>query len=92
MVAIPTGLPSRATVPVQCDRCGTEVLVGKTSWQQTSVQWPDCGTAACPELTSETSDTSDGSDGSMAARVRGCSALQRSITKAALAGSIRIPE
>jgi hypothetical protein len=86
MVAIPTGLPTRATVPVRCDRCDTEVLVGKTSWQQTSVQWPDCGTSACPEL------TSDASDGSMAARVRGCSALQRSIAKAALAGTIQIPE
>lgn len=86
MVAIPTGLPTRATAPVQCDRCGTEVLVGKTSWQQTSVQWPDCGTSACPELAAAPPD------GSLAARVRGCSALQRSITKAALAGTIQIPE
>ncbi|HEU5005407.1 MAG TPA: hypothetical protein VFT67_00465 [Jatrophihabitantaceae bacterium] len=86
MVAIPTGLPTRATVPVQCDRCGTEVLVGKTSWQQTSVQWPDCGTSGCPELSAAVPHES------MVARVRGCPALQRSITKAALAGSIQIPE
>jgi hypothetical protein len=92
MVAIPTGLPSRATVPVQCDRCGIEVLVGKTSWQQTSVQWPDCGTSACPELTSGALAGSVAAAGPMAARVRGCSALQRSITKAALAGTITIPE
>lgn len=86
MVAIPSGLPTRASVPVQCDRCGTEVLVGKTSWQQTSVQWPDCGTTGCLELTQIAPDDS------MAARVRGCSALQRAITKAALAGTIAIPE
>lgn len=86
MVAIPTGLPTQATVPVLCDRCGTEVLVGKTSWQQTSVQWPDCGTSACPELAAAAPEES------MAARVRGCSALQRAITKAALAGTITIAE
>ena len=86
MVELPAGLPSRADAPVQCQRCGVQVLVGKTSWQQTSVQWPADGPERCEELRERSADDA------MVARVRTCSALQRSISKAALAGGLTIAE
>jgi hypothetical protein len=86
MAGLPSGLPSRADVAVACDRCGVRVRVGKTSWQQTSVQWPADGPGHCPELSDRPPDDS------MLARVRTCGALQRSISKAVLAGGIPIPE
>ncbi|TAM88522.1 MAG: ferredoxin [Jatrophihabitans sp.] len=82
---LPAGLPSRAQVPVVCERCGLQVLVGKTSWQQTSVQWPADGPARCQEFGAP-------GDDSMSARVRSCDALRRSILDAARAGSIPVPE
>lgn len=33
--------------PVSCRGCAAEVLVRKSSWQQTSVQWNDAAAAAC---------------------------------------------
>jgi len=36
-------------VPVACGRCGAEVLVRKSSWQQTSVQWDAAALARCPQ-------------------------------------------
>lgn len=83
---LPSGLPSRADVPVRCSACGVEVRVGKTSWQQTSVEWPDDGPAHCLELRDAAAPQT------MMDRVRTCSALQRSISKAAMTGAIVIPE
>ncbi|MEO9140215.1 MAG: ferredoxin [Jatrophihabitans sp.] len=85
MREIPTGLPSRPRSQVQCDACGLAVLVGKTSWQQTSVQWPPDATTTCLELR-----TVDGT--SVDDRLHGCRALRRSIEKAALRGAIDIPD
>lgn len=36
-------------VPVSCRRCAAEVLVRKSSWQQTSIQWNADATARCPQ-------------------------------------------
>jgi len=36
-------------VPVDCQRCGAEVLARKSSWQQTSVQWNTEAETRCPE-------------------------------------------
>lgn len=85
MREIPTGLPSRPRTQVRCDACGLSVLVGKTSWQQTSVQWPPDAISTCLELR-------DVEGTSVDARLQGCGALRRSIEKAALRGAIDIPD
>ncbi len=36
-------------VPVTCRRCGAGVLVRKSSWNQTSVQWNADASARCAE-------------------------------------------
>jgi hypothetical protein len=36
-------------VPVNCRRCGAQVLARKSSWQQTSVQWDAESMATCPQ-------------------------------------------
>ena len=86
MPAIPSGVPSRARTEVECRECGITVLVSKTSWQQTSVQWPQGAAKTCPELQAATADRS------VDALLRGCAALRRSIDKAALGGAIEIPD
>lgn len=86
MPRIPCGVPSRARTEVRCGECGLAVLVSKTSWQQTSVQWPEQGKNTCHELRS--ADQERSAD----ALLRGCVALRRSIDKAALGGAIPIPD
>ena len=86
MSGIPSGVPSRARTQVRCRECGITVLVSKTSWQQTSVQWPEDAPNTCPELRTVAKDTSAD------ARLRGCHALRRSIDKAVLGGAIDIPD
>ncbi|HEU5267998.1 MAG TPA: hypothetical protein VFU35_14915 [Jatrophihabitans sp.] len=83
---LPAGLPRRPRSEVRCRTCGITVLVGKTSWQQTSVQWPGDAVSTCPELRAAAGDES------LDARLRGCTALRRSIDKAVLGGAIDIPE
>ena len=83
---LPSGLPSRADAPVQCRACGLQVRVGKTSWQQTSVEWPADGPAQCLELREPEPVVR------MLDRVRSCAALQRSIDDAAAAGEIEVPD
>ena len=87
---LPGGLPTRADTPVQCDRCGLTVLVGKTSWQQTSIQWPEAGPAACLELC-ETAQRLD-STHEFADAVRGCTTLRRAIDKAAPANTLPVAD
>ncbi len=36
-------------VPVNCRRCGADVLVRKSSWNQTSVQWTGQALVRCEE-------------------------------------------
>ncbi|MEV0354900.1 ferredoxin [Nocardia sp. NPDC050697] len=69
-------------VPVDCARCGAQVLARKSSWQQTSVQWNADAVARCPEL------------GEAVLRgpfLPGCSRMSEAIRAAAAAGRIPIP-
>lgn len=36
-------------LPLSCPRCGNQVRVRKSSWQQTSVQWDAQAMLGCPE-------------------------------------------
>ncbi len=42
-------LDDMSMVPVDCLRCGAAVLVRKSSWSQTSVQWTSESAARCEE-------------------------------------------
>ncbi|MDI3422183.1 ferredoxin [Streptomyces luteolus] len=46
------GAPMR---PVSCGQCGSRVLVRKSSWQQTSVQWNSEALRGCREHIAATS-------------------------------------
>jgi hypothetical protein len=46
-VQIDNRLSDAPMVPVDCGRCGAQVLVRKGSWNQTSVQWNAGALAAC---------------------------------------------
>ncbi|WP_168712370.1 ferredoxin [Streptomyces sp. A1277] len=69
------GTPMR---PLTCERCAARVLVRKSSWQQTSVQWDAPAVAACAERS--TAGTAFG----------GCGALRETIREAALDGAIEV--
>lgn len=69
------GAPMR---PLACDRCAAQVLVRKSSWQQTSVQWNGRAVALCAER-----------EGSGAA-FEGCGSLRDTIREAALRGTIEL--
>lgn len=69
------GAPMR---PLACDRCAAQVLVRKSSWQQTSVQWNGRAAALCAER-----------DGAGAA-FEGCGSLRDTIREAALRGTIEL--
>lgn len=42
-------LRSAPMLPVHCRQCGAQVLVRKSSWAQTSIQWDAAATTACVE-------------------------------------------
>ncbi|TXS49764.1 ferredoxin [Streptomyces sp. or43] len=69
------GVPMR---PLACDRCAAQVLVRKSSWQQTSVQWNSGATALCAER-----------EGAGPA-FEGCGSLRDTIREAALRGTIEL--
>jgi hypothetical protein len=73
-------------IPVVCRNCGARVLVRKSSWNQTSVQWNADATARCAERT-EAQKVSVHAD-------RGvflvCSALSESIRDAVRRGDLSI--
>lgn len=66
------------------------MLAGKTSWQQTSIQWPEGGTSTCAEFADATLARAPESD--FSAVVRGCTALRRAIDKAALAHTLPVAD
>lgn len=73
--------------PVDCERCGNRVLVEKSSWQHTSVQWnTDHPEAICEEFQQDSTLTVRG------AHVGRCSALRESIRTAVVEGRIPVPE
>ncbi|MFE5260642.1 ferredoxin [Streptomyces coelicoflavus] len=79
------GVPMR---PLACARCAAEVLVRKSSWQQTSVQWTARATAACAERDAER-DAAGGAGGAEGA-FEGCRSLRDTIREAALRGGIEV--
>ncbi|MGF3139262.1 ferredoxin [Streptomyces diastaticus] len=72
------GVPMR---PLACERCAAEVLVRKSSRQQTSVQWNARATAACAEREAA---------GRTGVAFEGCRSLRDTIREAAVAGRIEI--
>lgn len=64
--------------PLACDRCAAQVLVRKSSWQQTSVQWNGRAVALCAER-----------EGAGPA-FEGCRSLRDTIREAALRGTIEL--
>ena len=72
---------------VQCRACAAQVLVRKSSWQQTSVQWDASGLGQCVERQSA---------GSLPTQANGlflaCAELGRSIEDAALRGEVQVLE
>ncbi|MDN3359034.1 ferredoxin [Actinomadura sp. DC4] len=74
--------------PVECQRCRATVRVRKSSWQQTSVQWDEAGTRACPERRSP----ADAGGPVREADFFTCAGLRESIAQATLSGAIPMPE
>lgn len=72
-------------VPVRCSRCAAEVLVRKSSWQQTSIQWNAQAAARCPQR--RQADELDKHGGGV---FLSCSDLRNSIDEAVDNGTLRI--
>lgn len=70
--------------PVSCGQCGSRVLVRKSSWQQTSVQWNSEALHGCTERKAATSGSA--APGGFEA----CHALGASIREAALDGTVEV--
>ncbi|TSD95673.1 hypothetical protein FOS14_17910 [Skermania sp. ID1734] len=69
----------RGMQPVQCRSCGTEVLVRKNSFQQTSIQWTTDPRTSCPVFAAGD-----------AAQPQGCPKLRQSIEHAVLEGLLEV--
>lgn len=70
--------------PVSCGQCGSRVLVRKSSWQQTSVQWNSEAVRGCTERTAAASGSA--APGGFEA----CHALGANIRDAALNGTVEV--
>lgn len=75
-------------VPVECRNCGARVLVRKSSWDQTSVQWNADATARCAERADAKKIATPGSRGVFIV----CSALSASILDAVHRGDLSVVE
>jgi hypothetical protein len=73
-----------ASRPVECERCGTSVLVAKFSPQHTSVQWSLESVYACAEFSARTAA------GERTALIDTCTSLRASIHRAVLQGRLDI--
>lgn len=73
-------------VPVTCHRCAAEVLVRKSTWDQTSVQWNAAATARCEERHDARKLDAHGAPGVFLA----CSALRDSVADAVIDGKVPI--
>ncbi|WP_027503606.1 hypothetical protein [Rhodococcus sp. UNC363MFTsu5.1] len=72
--------------PLACDRCGNRVLVEKTSWHHTAIQWTSESESSCAEFR-------DGKPSrARTVRVQVCEALQESIDQAVLDGRLDVAE
>ena len=72
--------------PVQCRRCTADVLVRKSSWNQTSVQWDRASMAVCAE---RADGQHLGANGDRPLFIT-CSALQEAIGDAVCHGQIPV--
>jgi hypothetical protein len=73
-------------VAVACARCGSDVLVRKSSWNQTSVQWNSAASARCLERRDASNAAAYSSRGIFLA----CSALADSIVGAVQHGDVPV--
>jgi hypothetical protein len=73
-------------MPVACRNCGARVLVRKSSWNQTSVQWNADATARCVERQEAQKMSAHASRGVFLV----CSALSESILDAVRRGDLSI--
>jgi hypothetical protein len=71
--------------PLTCSACRARVGVRKASWEQTSIQWQGDALAAC--LEHRATSRGAGPNGEV---FRGCAALSRTITEAAVRGDVRV--
>ncbi|MFI9531725.1 ferredoxin [Nocardia fusca] len=69
--------------PLRCRACAAELLVRKSSWHQTSVQWNAEALATCLEL---------GAAPMPGPSLAGCSQLQETIRDAATSGKLPVVE
>jgi hypothetical protein len=69
---------------VRCGRCAAQVLVRKSSWNQTSVQWDAIASAGCIERSNAQQLAAYGGRGLFLA----CSALSASITDSVRRGML----
>ncbi|MEV0043973.1 ferredoxin [Nocardia rhamnosiphila] len=69
--------------PLRCRACAAELLVRKSSWQQTSVQWNAEASAMCREL---------GAAPMPGPSLAGCSQLRETIRDAASSGDLPVVE
>lgn len=69
--------------PLRCRACAAELLVRKSSWHQTSVQWNAEALAACQEL---------GAAPMPGPSLAGCSQLRETIRDAATSGDLPVVE
>ncbi|OBF13659.1 hypothetical protein A5727_16460 [Mycobacterium sp. ACS4331] len=65
--------------PVECGTCGARVLVRKSSWEQTSVQWNADAVARCAR-----------SNGAAAQELTLCPQLRSAIETAVLQGTLPV--
>ncbi|WP_245836119.1 ferredoxin [Mycobacterium rhizamassiliense] len=73
-------------MPVACRSCGARVLVRKSTWNQTSVQWNADATERCTERAEAEKVSAHASRGVFLA----CSALRESILRAVRDGELTI--
>ncbi|MEZ0352290.1 ferredoxin [Mycobacterium sp. pR1184] len=73
-------------LPVACDNCGAQVLVRKSTWNQTSVQWNADATRRCAQRAEAQKVSAYANRGVFLV----CSALRESILDAVRQGELAI--
>lgn len=73
--------------PITCETCAAVVLVRKSSWQQTSIQWDRDAAAACHEMRPGATHRLLGEQDFPT-----CSALRESINRAATNGELMVAQ
>ncbi len=78
--------------PVKCQPCGAEVLVRKSSWAQTSVQWDARSLSRCCERVKvlEHPEIDNGLGATRPGLFLACARLREAIESAACAGELPV--